>query len=374
MSSYEIWLTAEDGDREALLDTFTSLEYSRRTNDTSWLQLVLPDRNNFSDFERHKRIEVHRTPNGGASALDTETAWIITKRQKSIDAGRKTITIGAVPAIDLLRARHVLYAAGSSQAQKSGSPDSMLRELAVENLGSSASGVGRDLSAHIDFGDAVGTLNSITKTFAWSNLLQAMQEIAEAARDNSEFLYFDITYNHTTKRFNFQTYIGQRGTDHSRTTGTDLVLLSPEWGNLAQVTISYDWSNETTLVEVLGRGEGDRRDRETVSRSNASDFWRIERTCNASSAYPESAGSATATAIMQASGNSVLEAGRPQIQVAGQITETQSTRYGVDWKWGDCVTIEVDGITFDARIEGIQVSVKEGGVESIQGSIEYVGT
>jgi hypothetical protein len=52
-----------------------------------------------------------------------------------------------------------------------------------------------------------------------------------------------------------------------------------------------------------------------------------------------------------------LRAGRPRLSYTGKILDTPDTQYGVHWGWGDYVTVQDFGQSFDCRIEAITVSV-----------------
>jgi hypothetical protein len=52
----------------------------------------------------------------------------------------------------------------------------------------------------------------------------------------------------------------------------------------------------------------------------------------------------------------------------GQIQDTPGTQYGKQWGWGDRVTVQVEGINYDARVDAVTVTV-EGGKETITAAI-----
>jgi hypothetical protein len=69
-----------------------------------------------------------------------------------------------------------------------------------------------------------------------------------------------------------------------------------------------------------------------------------------------------------------VRAGRPRVILQGKIPSTPDTQYGVDWSWGDYVTIQAFGQQLDARVDAITVTVTpdEENIEAVVRSETYL--
>ena len=337
------------GVRIAQLDQWLKLGYARVVNDIGTLVLELDPDSDASMFQRDSRLGVWR--NG---ALDTECVWFVRKVKRVLAAsGERRLRVTAYSANELLRRRIVAYNAGSAQAQKSDYADDMMKEVVAENLGASATDTDRRWSTYLTIAGDLSAGQDIDKAFSRRNVLTVLQELADASAEAGTNLYFDIV-TPTPGALVFATYTGQRGDDRTIATGAP-VLFSPELGNLADGELEEDYANEVTVVYAAGKGEGDEREVvevEDTARSGASLFNRIEALRDARNAET--------TAELTAEGNGFLKAGRPRLLVGGSIVDTPQCRYGVEWKWGDKVTVQFEGRQFDAHINSIQVAISDG--------------
>ncbi len=58
--------------------------------------------------------------------------------------------------------------------------------------------------------------------------------------------------------------------------------------------------------------------------------------------------------------NAAVRNGRPRTIFRGKLLDTQDTRYGVHWAWGDFVTAQYQGYQIDCRVDAVTVTVKPG--------------
>lgn len=361
-SQYSIYLCDPFGVRLADASKFVSLKYTRVVNDVGTMALVLP-----GSFDPQYirapdgRIEIwRRLPGLTSETLVTETTWLIKKVEYDRDTrGRTTITIEADTPLCILRepGRFVNYAVGIVGADVTDALDDAIKFVARANIGVNAS-ASRQLTSYISIAPDLGLAPSNAKYFAWRDCLKVMQEMAATSAQQDVYLAFDIVAP-TPDTLEFRTYIQQRGVDHRFPGGFNPVIIGPEFGNMGECTSSTDWRGEVTYAKAGGRGDGAARLTATAQdseRIGASPFGLREKFVQATQ-Y-------TTTTGLQAEAEATVRQGRPKTIFKGRILDTPDTRYGIHWSWGDFVTVQAFGQSFDARIEAITVSVA-GGKESI---------
>jgi len=369
-ATYEIWLDEPNGNRICLLDTVSGFEYSLVANDPGWFALSLP-----GTFDLNKIylpdgiVEIWR--GFGPGTLHLESAFFIRKRQRGSKDGKRFINIAGPGVTELLLRRIVAYAAGSAQADQTDNTDDMLKEVVRDNLGADAAagrtitGVGEGFTVQANIGGGP----SVTKAFAYKNVLQVAEELADTSQTGGTELYFDIVPSITNAgriAFQFQTFINQRGMDRTADSESP-IFFGEEWGNLQNPLYDEDYTNEKNYVLVGGPGEEAARETTEVSdtaRIGASIWNRREGFKDARNTEPGD------TAARTTEGNEMLNANRPRLRFSGDIVETEACRYGRDWAFGDRVTAEDSGLQFDCMIKVISIKVDGGGQETIKARLE----
>lgn len=358
MAQYAAYLCDTFGSRIADASNFLALDYSRVVNNVSTLKLTLPgDFNTQFLINPDGRIEVWRKLDNGREYLDTDTVWLIKKiTQKTEASGLQSIVVEADTPLSVLRepGRIVNYAAQSAQTVYANGPaDNHIKQIARENIGSSAGG-SRDLSAYISIDPNLSLGHVIAKTFAWRDCLKVMQELADASTQAGDYVAFDIVAT-SAQSLTFRTFTGQRGVDHRWPSGVNPVLISPELGNLGEVTFSKDYRNEITYVRAGGKGEGALR-----LLAGASDSTRIGLSPFGLRETFQNATQYDTTTGLAAEAQAVLRSGRAKTIFQGKLIDMPDSRYGVDWAWGDFVTAQAFGQLIDCRIDAVSVSVRPG--------------
>jgi hypothetical protein len=367
-ATYSVTLTSPFGDaRLAEISDFLSLTYSPIVNGIGKLTLTLDaDMVPWDYLQRDMRIGVWRSLDGGPQYLDCDKLWLLRRRRRAIQADRRRIvTLEARCMNDVLRRRIVAYAAASSQAAKTATADNMMKAIMRENLGSSATDTARSLATYLAVQADQGLGPSLTKAFSRREVLKTLQEISMQATTAGTPIYFDIVAA-GTGALEFQTFLNQRGTDHS-TTGIRQVVVSPERDNLADATQEDDWADEATYIYAGGQGQEANRQIATASdtaRIGASPWNRIERFVNATQAGT--------TASLQAEADQALRDGRPFSPFAGTLVDTEGTRYGRDWAFGDKIVAEFEGSSFACKVDALRVAVLDG-EETITASLRAEG-
>jgi hypothetical protein len=331
-AKHQVWLANDAGTRIKLLKDLIELEYVRTVNEVGRCAVVLQGDFDTSLFDVDYRLGIWRKPESGVYSLDTGIMALVRYWQFATDQdGLTTIKLIGVDLNDLLRRRIVAYYAGQSQTSVTNQADDMMKDIVRQNLGSGAtdynSDTARDISS-LNFSVQPDlTLGpSITKKFAWQNMLRILQDIAETSRSAGTELYFDVVPTSETT-FEFQTFVTQRGTDRTWPSGTNPLIFGLEFGNLSQPTLEVDRLSEVNYVYGGGQGEEDLRDIRTVSdstRLNASQWNRCEAFADARNCAKDS------TACVDAAANDLLSAGRPRKRFSGTLLDTPATRYGVE--------------------------------------------
>jgi len=359
-TTYSVYLSDPFGIRIADASDFLSLQYSRVVNGIGQLTLELAG--NFpQQYIRipDGRIEVWRRIDGGREYLDTDTVWLIQKIRTHRDAkGTKTLIIEADTPLCIFRepGRVALGVAGSSPVTfTAAAADNQIKDVA-RNAITTAS-----LSSALQRNNSVITIApntsqgaSVAKAFAFRECLTVMQEFAQASTTNGTYIAFDVV-SQTPDTMTFQTFAQQRGVDHRFPGGNNPVFLSADFGNVGEANMALDYRDMASAVVTGGAGQGAQR---VITRSQdltlqgISPFGYREKFFE----YTNTAD----TASLQAEGDAELRASRPRLTYSGKILDTNDTRYGVHWGWGDYVTVQDFGRSFDCRIEAITVTVRPG--------------
>lgn len=335
---------------------YTRFEYVRVENGIGALTLTLPSRYPRSLFKKDGVVELWRSIDGGAPYLDTETVWLQRKWKKIIKQGLRLWQITCVDLNHLLKRRFVDYAAGSAQADQSRAADDLGKQIIRENLGSSATDTTRSLATYLTV-QANATAGPTTgKKFSERNVLTVLQEIALASFNNSTYLVFDTVCSvppgsGSAMQFEFRSYTSQRGVDHRFPGGNPPLLIGPDYGNLDDVEYEEDAENEITRAIVGGQGQQANRTfsrKDDTAREGESPFALIE-------AFKNATGESAAAGLANEA-DALLKSGLPRKGLRGRIVPTSGLIYGVHYRWGDFITAQVDGDSFDAHLNQVHVT------------------
>lgn len=346
MATYSIWLCDPLGTRLALVENFLSLKYSRTVNDVGTLTLELPSDVNTSLIRiPDGRIEVLRNVDG-REYLDTDTIWLIQAiDQKRDAAGKLTITVEAETPLRVVGEPGIFVNAfaGTANATMTGAADSLIVTIFFNET---------NAYFNIPYVPSAGGGATISKAFAWREVLKVMQEIAQASTAQGVYVAFDILSTPTGQLF-FQTFLQQRGVDHRWPNGQNPVLLSPDFGNVGEGRMRLDYHDTASLISCGGAGQGTNRAfgvAEDTTLIGLSPFgWKRK--------FIELTNTADTTTLTNEA-YAELRACRPRLTYTGKILDTPDTRYGVHWGWGDYVTVQDFGRSFDCRIEAVTVTVQ----------------
>jgi hypothetical protein len=272
---------------------------------------------------------------------------------------------------ELLKRRIVAYYAGESETGMTDNADDMMKAIVTDNFVDNADYSGTPSPARdIDsYGFSVaGDLSdgpSLTRAFAWRNVLDTLQDIQAASKTaGTEVLFAVVPTSETAAQF--RTYTA--GRDRT-STGINPIIFSLAYGNLANPKLTYDYSNDENYVYAGGQGDDDARNIQVASdadRYNVSRLGRREGFANAG--HIDFTDDDGVTAVAQ----DRLAKSRSTISFTGTIYNTPLTPYGglQGWDLGDNVTVNYAGIQFDVLIRAIKVSVDDRGEELVQARVE----
>ncbi len=351
-----VWYTHE-GVRKGVIQAFTSLEYVKTQNAIGALVINMPrELIQYDQFSVGDIFEVWREK-GGTLELQNETAYFLQDWEFwTDDDGAEYIRLFANDANWLLDTAIVIHKSTSAQADKTAIPDDMLKAIVREQIGSLAAADRQKLAVAPDL-SAAGA--SITKAFAYRNVLTTLQEICEVAQEtNNVWLGFDVVRT-APGAFEFRTYTGQRGVNHSRTSG-DPRLVGKQYGNLSKPTFGTYRADERNFVVVGGQGED--LDRTLVYRSNSE---RIHASKWNRREYFKDARNNETTAALEADGDVALEEFKPRQILTGTMLDTPGMMYNIHYGFGDVLTAEAFGYNVDCHVTAVRVRVDQDGGEQL---------
>lgn len=258
----------------------------------------------------------------------------------------------------ILDARIVRYPASTdlvinAYSDKTGTADNVIKAFLRENGGSLSTDTSRvfaDLSIAADLSLGYSTAKQASR----KNLLETMRALAGDSINHGTYLTWDFVWNENL--VTFETHTGQLGMNHGSTSG-DQITISVARGNLMDPKLIEDYSNERTVVDVGGSGTGSDRAIGTAtnsSRVNAAPYARRE--------YFGSGMLTGGSTSLNAEASAKLNDLRARRTLSGQIVQTPGLRYGIEINYGDLITAEYAGQSFDCHLDcvsGMAVSGSE---------------
>ena len=358
---YELVWYTHKGVRKGVIQAFNSLEYIKTQNAIGSLVVNLPrGLLQYDQFSVGDIFEVWREK-GGVLELQNETAYFLQNWEFWTDGeGGEYIRLIASDANWLLDTAIVAAFSGSEDAEMTGIPDDLMKAIVSKQLGSTASAWRSKITEAPNLG-AGGA--SISKAFAYRNVLTVVQELADLATEAGVWLGFDVVRT-APGAFEFRTYTGQRGQDHGRASG-DPRLVGRQYGNLSEATFGTYHADERNVVVVGGQGEGTARTlvmRANDSRVLASKWNRRE--------YFKDSRDDSTTAALEADGDAALEEFKPKQRLTGTLHDTPGMQYGIHYWFGDVLSVEAFGYFVDCHVKAVRVRVDQDGGEQLDIKLE----
>jgi hypothetical protein len=369
MSKHELWLTRDNGNRIALLDSVVRFEYNKIVNGIGRCTILLPEHFDRSLLGIDYKIEIWRSAEANFP-LRLENTYRIRRPIVENDlSGMKVYEIHGVDGSELLLTRIVAFAAGSGEADKTDFVDDMMKVIVRENLGAAAGldpdGFSRSFDAAyfaVDPNFSLGPV--ITKSFAYRYVLTLLQDLSEVAREAGNQVYFGIFPNNVTG-YIFRTFLNQVGQDRRYPGGFNPVIFSLDMGNISTPVLEDDYENEENYIYAAGQGEEAERNIQT-----AYDLARMTRSIWGRREGFKDSRHEELDAGVVAEAQAKLAEGRPRRRFSCALTSIEGSRYGSDWDFGDRVTVVYDDQQFDGMIWSVSASVDGEGLEKINARFE----
>jgi hypothetical protein len=365
-ASYELWLSRDDGTRLASLDMVSQFEYTMAFHQVGTCKLVLPDTVDRTMLNADRRVEIWRAPAGARSIL--ERVYLLRKFEEVTDSnGVRTYVLTGYDGNDLLRRRIVDYPGGTAWAEKTDEADDMCKAIVRENLSDSCVNNNRKISTtYLTIAEDTSQGPTLTDfSFPFRNVLTVLQEIAEAADTAGTPIYWDMVPV-SRVQWQFQTWTGQPGVDHTYVNRVAPVIVGQEYGTLQEPTLELDYSEEVT--RIIAGGEGDDEDREI---KYADDLPRYRRSAFGWAEAYEDASEQEDEDGLTAAAYKALAAGRPKLRFAATLVESLGVRYGIHWRWGDKLTAMYGQDNYSCIVKTLRVQVDGNGRESIEARLEW---
>jgi hypothetical protein len=235
-------------------------------------------------------------------------------------------------------------------------------------------------------------VEEMTYTFAYENCLEAMQSIVDTAEavENRE-LWFDIIYTPvetvgdatpTIGTFAFDCWWDYMGEDHVWPNSGEPLLFGPDYENIVNACLVLDWENEATqVIAMSGSADNTVSGLETylangvtipssasyaeLEEANGCPFYPIEaivtdnRSQNNTNTMPgdlpDLLDSTTTKAFAELRKRSAVHT------LSGDILQTDGALLFVDYNYGDRITVDWKGLTFDATVKKFMITVDNEG-------------
>jgi hypothetical protein len=360
MASYEFWFTTENGTRHTLLDSHLGCTFTRVANEVGWLSMRLPESFDTDLIKLDRMVQVWRAPTGGRLSL--YRTYFVRKWTYSTYENRQILEIAGPDFNDLLQRRINGYYANEAETVMTDEADDMMAAVVDLNMGAGGIGPRRMSRFSVATTDSAGPI--LEKAFAWRNVLKILQEINQSSREEGHEVFFDVTedVSATTIAAEFHTYIRQPRQD---LTGLG-VLFAQYQGNLANPTLTFDYSEEANYVYGLGQGVNDLRttvEVQDLDRVGQAPWNRREDIADARNCQTDN--------CVREAARARLAEGRPKERLTANLVDTDGCQFGRDWNWGDRVRATYRDFVFDCIVRAVTISLDAEGQETIDVQPEY---
>ena len=352
------------------LEQVERVNWVRTENDIGWFAIWLPGNFPPDMIDVDRLIEFWRQPDGGENQLvfvGFLRKWNWTEKSDGVEL----LTISGPDPIDLLNRRIIAFAANESQSSKTAPADDMIKAIVRENAAELApvTEAGRPRrypEANFSVAANLSNAPSLTRKFAWRQMLTVLQELAETSTNLGTPLFFDCVPTTLHAQFEFRTWTTLMGADRSISGRIAPTVFSVEAGNMIDPDLTEDWSEEWNYV--WGGGQGERLDRVIDPEK---DLPRIFRggPWGKREIFQDAREEDTILGVANKAFER-MQAERPRLLFTAKLLDTPTSRYGIDWKYGDKVTARYKGKEFEGRIRTVRYQLDNEGVENIDARLE----
>lgn len=310
-------------------------------------------------------LVIYRTI-GNQRFLLLDTVWFVRSIEQFREStGSFVIKMTAYDTNYLLASRLCSgqFGGNPQNAYKNVTVSQIMYSLVKDNIGSGAGlrrmpnfNEGRELT---NYGYSINHYDENGITLPFSNLFTALQELSQMTRVPTEVnetlfpVYFD-TVATDTNQYVFLQFPNQRGIDRRFVKSSDRsILLSDTSGQMQDIRLIVDWQEEKTAVTSVYQSRSGTQ--VNLFRDTVLDKTRI---ANSPFSYRET--------LLQSSSQSVTgeaikflkePVNYPVYAVYATLQDTPGFLFGIDWGFGDFVTINAFGSIVDARINAISINI-----------------
>ena len=326
-----------------------SLQYAYKEKEIGRCNLVLPPIYDiYNDFDVDCILKIYRY-NGIGYYLEGERAWLLQDPFYNSSPDQKHIELIFDCSNTYIDRREIAYAAETAQTNRTEFADDMLRNIFKQNAGTSAIAA-RDLSAFIALQAAHSAAPSISKAFAWRNMLDVMRDICQESFDDGTYLVFDIVCTGGTD-FEFRTYTGQRGVDHGLDSGNNKIVLREQTGELNNLRWGKIWSDSKNYAYAGGQGQSTAR---TIAEQSIPNHINRSRG-NRREIFTNASRNPSSAAFLNSEAKALLAENRARLIVDAELQDRPGFVYGLDYKFGDKMVLETEYFSLDVRLDTISV-------------------
>lgn len=328
-------------------DQIPQFEYVLVENDIGALVLTLPPTVPAIWFLTDTIIEIYRTISG-VTTLEGSTVWFVRDVATVLEqSGHRYIHVTAFDARFILDGRIVDAVAGSAAAAKSQAGDDMIRQIVREQAGSLSVADGFGTRNYLSVEANRTQFGVISRAFSHRNVLNVIKSLAENLLQE-DFCAFHVVRS-AASTLEFRVQRGGLGVDRRRRSSQPLIF-SPDNNTLFDVQVVYTTKDEKTVGKIGGEGEAELRQMTYagVPSGLARSPWnRREVFVDArNTRLPEQIISEVTAFMLERVARLVFSA---------NVQQTAEVQYGVHYFWGDRVTADALGFTFDCRLSKVAV-------------------
>jgi hypothetical protein len=311
----------------------------------------------FDFWRRDMRVKIYRRAGSGTPYLLGNTVWLARKFIWD-ETTENWIIEGMADSLSIINRRIIAYTEDTLYADKiidNGSDDpadNVMKEFIRENYGASAVDPERDLSTYLTIADDHSLGPVIEKTAAFQDTFGVLTDIVSDAQALGTNLFFDLLPINQGKWL-FEVFKDKLGAD--RANNRPFAQFGPEYKNLADLQLIWDYSEEATFAYIGGDGEGAGRlliTQEDEVRTSKSPFNRIEIFVDGRDEVDET--------IMDTLGRTELNKRTPRLKLSAKALDTPQLQFGRNYFYGDLVRVTVANFVFSCLVNAFSVSYSEG--------------
>jgi len=343
-ATYRIQHMDYRGNTKRILPQLHSLYATLPKNRHGIATVNIPINYDFNLIKDWDRLRIYRD-----GKILGNTDWLILKYGYGEGAnGSEHIMLKAYSALYLVNGPIARYPAGDANVSLSDEySDDMIKTVVRTNCGVDANLTTPDVIERaipsniftVDGPTLEGPIDS--KSFSNRRVYDVISDIAVA-----NGITFDVVLENTSPgKLVFKTFYPIRGKNVS-----DSVIFSKSRKNLKNASITYDFTNETTIAYTAGKDTG--VNRPVHYRASDRHDHPFARTREHFISYNLTKDGD----ILGAESQAYVSAHTPIVIVRGELVDNENTRYGVDWDRGYIVRVEHKQISVDVTVENVSIS------------------